>query len=139
MAVRVRLVGTAAAGLVLLATVACGSTRQPVHVVVARAGDTVPRCAVKVYLGESADRTTRKAVERTALRQRGVTSVVYLSKKVSLRRLSKNYPDMTTALAYNPLPDEYDVAFDDVVDAAIGADHLQLPRVMRVVRPSYCP
>jgi len=129
----------AAAGIVLLATVACGSTRQPVHVVVARVGDKAERCIVKVYLAGSAGRATRKAVERTALRQRGVTSVVYISKKVSLKRLSKQYPGMTSSLAYNPLPDEYEVAFDDVVDAAIAADHLQLPRIERVVRPSSCP
>jgi cell division protein FtsX len=129
----------AAAGIVLAATVGCGSSRQPLHVVVARVGDKALRCTVKVYLADSAGRATRKAVERTALRQRGVTSIVYISKKVTLKRLSKEYPGMTSSLAYNPLPDEYDVAFDDVVDAAIGADHLRLPRTMRVVRPSYCP
>jgi cell division protein FtsX len=128
----------AAAGIVL-ATVACGSSRQPPHVVVASVGDKALRCTVKVYLADSAGRTTRKAVERTALRQRGVTSIVYISKNISLERLSKKYPDMTSSLAYNPLPDEYEVAFDDVVDAAIGADHLRLPRIVRVVRPSYCP
>ena len=68
-----------------------------------------------------------------------MTSIVYISKKVILKRLSKEYPGMASSLAYNPLPDEYEVSFDDVVDAAIGADHLRLPRIMRVVRPSYCP
>ena len=134
-----RTAATAAAGIALAATVACSSSREPLHVVVARVGDKAQPCTVKVYLGGSAGRATRKAVERTALRQRGVTSIVFISKEVSLKRLSKEYPGMTSSLAYNPLPDEYDVAFDDVVDAAIGAEHLRLPRVMRVVRPSYCP
>ena len=138
MAVGVRLAGAAAAGIVLLATVGCGSSRQPLHVVVARVGDKAQPCAVKVYLAASAGRDTKKAVERTALRQRGVTAVVFISKKVTLKRLSKRYPGMASSLAYNPLPEEYEVAFDDVVDAAIGADHLLLPRIERVVRPSYC-
>ena len=129
----------AAAGAVLLATAACGSSRQPVRVVVARVGDKPLRCTVKVYLADSAGLATRRALERAALRERGVTSIVYISKKVSLKRLSRQYPGLTSSLAYNPLPDEYDVSFDDVVDAAIGAEHLRLPLIARVARPSVCP
>jgi cell division protein FtsX len=109
------------------------------HVVVGRVEDSAPPCTVRVLLADSAGRATKSAVERTALRQLGVTSVVYVSKRVSLGRLSRKYPDMTMNLSYNPLPNEYDVTFDDEVDAVIGTEHLRLSRITRVVEPSDCP
>jgi len=129
----------AAAGIVLLATVACGSSHRPVQVVAGRVEETAPPCTVRVFLSDSAGRAVKKAVERRALRQLGVRSVVYVSKKVSLGRLSAKYPSMTKSLAYNPLSNEYDVTFDDAVDAVIGAEHLRQSRSSRVLEPSDCP
>ena len=95
---------------------------------------------MRIYLLDSAGPSDRRALERAATHADGIRSITYVSKKVSFAELRRKYPDMTQNLMSNPLPNSYDMTFDNAVDATLAAHELGgMAGVQRTRAPSNCP
>jgi len=107
---------SAVAALVLVLAACGGSSAKPLTAAQKRA------CTVRIFFSGTATRAEEHSVAAKLRSDARVARVSFASKAQALATMKKNYPNLTSSIPSNPLPDSY-TAVPGQLDDLAGLAH----------------